>query len=125
MNWGLKILGGIALAVSSASVAHAAKVLATPPVVNGTPALQVMYCDIANLNPAPANVTIEIMDINGIVLVGPFGPILLQPEEGVAIPETTGSGAWCRFTVDGSPKKWRGVAVYDDGNDYTATVNAY
>lgn len=124
MNWGLKVLGGIALAVCSASAAHAAKVLATPPVVNGTPAFQIMYCDIANLNPTPLDVTVEIMDINGVVVVGPFTQTL-APEEGTAFPETSGVGAWCKFTVNGNPKKWRGVAVYDDGTDYTATVNAY
>ena len=124
MNWGLKVLGGIALAVCSASAAQAAKVLATAPVLNGTPVVQTMYCDIVNLNPAPTNMMLEIMDLNGTVVGGPFGPFTLQPDEGFALAEFTGTGAWCRFTVDGSPKKWRALAVYDDGTNYTAVINA-
>ena len=122
MKVGRILLVGALLATCTASAALAG-VMATAPAQQDYPTTQVLYCDIVNLNTEPKLVTVEAMDLNGIVVSGPAGPFPLAPNEGTALYSGTG-GAWCSFTVEGSAKKYRGVAVYDDGAGYTLSIPA-
>jgi hypothetical protein len=112
-----------ALALGSLPAAHAAQVLSTAPALAAYPSLQVLYCDIVNVDKVQRNVTIEIMDYFGTVITSlPNWP--LPPNNGQALGDGSGNGAWCRFTVDGSAKKFRGMAIYDNGSAYTTSVQA-
>jgi hypothetical protein len=112
-----------ALALASAPAAHAAQVLATAPGLAAYPQLQVLYCDIVNVDKVQRNVTIDIMDYFGNVILGPLTQPL-PPNNGTALGDGSGNGAWCRFTVDGSAKKFRAMAIYDNGSAYTTSVQA-
>ena len=126
MKLGRILLAGAALALCGASAAQAGtKIMATPPIPNNIPVNHTMFCDLMNFNTTPKDVTIEIMDLNGVIANGPFGPITLGPSQGIAFSNNSGTGAWCRFTVDGSTKKYRGIAIYDNGTNYTVSVPAY
>ncbi len=120
------MLAATVLAVCGSSAALAGpKVMATAPADQDSPTGQIIYCDIVNLDTQPRDVTIEVMDINGLVVSGPLGPLSYPPNTGQALAAFPGSGgAWCRFTVDGATKKFRGVAVYDDGLGYTLSIPA-
>jgi hypothetical protein len=50
--------------------------------------------------------------------------MVLLPNEGRAVGDISGGGAWCRFTVEGSTKKFRAAAIYDDGGEYTVSIPA-
>jgi hypothetical protein len=115
-------LAGLLLSVASGP-AHAG-VLATAPALAAYPALQTIYCDIVNLNTSDKNVTIDIMDYFGNV-VTTTGSFALPPSQGNALGDGTGQGTWCRFTVDGSARKYRGMAIYDNGSAYTVSVPAF
>ena len=122
------MLAGAALALSAAPVAHAgAKILATAPALSGYPNTQTLYCTLLNLNSTPAEATIDIMGYFGAVVTGftfsGVGAIL--PSQRTAVGDGSGNGAWCRFTVIGNPKKFRGAAVYDDGSGYTVGIPAF
>ncbi len=125
MKLGRILLFGAALALGGASAAQAGtKIMATPPIVTGAPVVgQTMYCDMNNLNTTDKQVTFEIMDLAGAVVSGPLS-LTLSPGTGQALGSNAATAAWCRFTVDGSPKKYRGIAIYDNGNDYTVSVPA-
>ena len=126
MKLGRILLAGAALALCGASAAQAGtKIMATPPIPNNVPVNHTMFCDIANFNTTEKMITVEIMDLNGVIVNGPFGPIPLQPGQGLAFSNNTGTGAWCRFTVDGSTKKYRALAIYDNATDYTVSIPAY
>lgn len=113
-----------ALVLGGASMAHAGpKYLVSAPAIRTTPA-QTLYCDIVNLDSSPQDIIIDVMDYNGNVTVGPL-PIQLPPNYGYYLPDTSLSGAWCRFTVNTSTKKFRAIAVYDQGTAYTVTIPAY
>ena len=100
-------------------------VLVTAPAHAGLPSHQTMFCDIVNLNTAPANVQVEIMDYSGYV-VNSFGDgVTLQPNQAIALADTSGQGGWCRFTVDGSARKYRATAMYHNGTNYTVSMPAY
>jgi hypothetical protein len=104
-----------------------AAVLSTAPARAGYPTFsgRTLYCDIRNVNSAPGIVTIEILDYPGNVLRS-FGPLTLDANEATAFSDGgTGDGVSCRFNVSGSAKRWRGVAVYDNGTDYTIAIPAY
>jgi hypothetical protein len=98
-----------------------ATVLASAP-IEGYPSDQTLSCNIVNLNIMQRTVTIELVDYLGDVLFGDtFG---LPPNHGQALASTSGSAAGCRFTVDGSARSYRAVAVYDKGGKYTTAIPA-
>jgi hypothetical protein len=115
----LKMLtAAAALALAAVPAAHAAQVLASAPALAAYPSLQTIYCDILNVDKVQRNVTVEIFDYFG----NPVGFPLTQtlpPNTGTANGDSSGNGAWCKFTVDGSAKKFRAVAIYDNGTVYT------
>jgi hypothetical protein len=86
------------------------------------PSLQTIYCDIVNLNTSPKNATIDVVDYFGNVIIS--GSFTILPSQGMAVGDPTGSGAWCRFTVDGSAKKYRAMAIYDNASAYTVSLPA-
>jgi hypothetical protein len=111
-----------ALALASAPLAPArAAILATAPAQAGA-SPQRMWCSIVNLNPAPHAVTVELMDYAGDVVN--HAGMLLLPNEGQSIGDASGNAAWCRFTVDTSPRKFRAAAIYDSGTAYTVSIPA-
>jgi hypothetical protein len=58
--------------------------------------------------------------------VQPGGTQTIQPGSGTFFGGFITAGiAWCRFTVTGSTKYLRAMAVYDDGSTYTVTLPAY
>ena len=114
-----------ALALLAAPTVHAAqKVMASAPayrLTNGE-----IYCDILNLNPIPETVNIEILGYAGNIVLS-SGPVTLPPNTGTFLGDTSSnSGAWCKFTVDGSPKKYRATAIYDNPSPgmYTSAIPA-
>jgi hypothetical protein len=114
-----------AFALGSVSTGHAVQVLSSAPALAAYPSLQTIYCDILNRDKVQRNVGIEIMDYFGNVVSSmPTQPLL--PDQGTAWGDGTGNGTWCRFTVDGSAKKFRAIAIYDKGaGGYTVTIPAY
>ena len=118
------LVGVLSLLGSPAAYAGT-KILATAPALVSYPGSgQTMRCNILNLNTKPSTVTIEALDYFGGV-VSATGPITINPQSGAEHTDTSSGGqaAWCRFTVDGSTKKYRAVATYHDAAGYT-TVHA-
>jgi hypothetical protein len=77
------------------------------------------------MNTGPGTVTIEILDYPGNA-ISSFGPLTLDGGEATAFSDGgSGDGVSCKFTVSGSSKRWRGVAVYDNDTDYTIAIPAY
>ena len=109
------------LAFVSVPVAGHAGMLYTAPAQAG-PNPEKMWCNIVNVDRTPRDVTIEILDYAGVPVNG-TGDVLL-PNETHALGDISGAGAWCRFTVEGSTKKFRAAAVYDDGSAYTVSIPA-
>jgi hypothetical protein len=109
--------------VLSTAVASQAGTLASAPALGAYPSLQIIYCDILNLNNTPKPVTIDIMDYFGNV-ISTSGSQTVLPSQGAAFGDGSGNGAWCRFTVDGSTKKYRAMAIYDNGAAYTVSIPA-
>ena len=121
-NIGRTLIAGMLLATLATS-AHAGKVLWTAPALAAYPSLQTIYCDIVNVGTTPQDVTIDILDYFG----NPVGFPLTQtlaPETGTANGDGSGSGARCRFTLTGSTKKVRAMAIYDNGSGYTVAIPA-
>ena len=117
--------GGIIAAgafLATLGTAQAGKVLWTAPADASFPGNQTIYCDAVNVGTTPQQVTFEILDNTGSVVGGPSS-IVLPPEQGNALG-SFGGGTRCRFTVSGSTKKVRAVAVYDNGSGYTLAVPA-
>jgi hypothetical protein len=110
--------------VLSTAVASQAGTLASAPALGAYPQLQTIYCDILNLNNTPKPVTIDVMDYFGIV-ISTSGSQTVLAGQGTAWGDGSGNGAWCRFTVDGSAKKYRAMAIYDNGTAYTVSIPAY
>ena len=119
---GRTLAAGVMLATLATS-AHAGKVLWTAPALGAYPTLQTIYCDVVNVGTTPQTVTIDVLDYFGNVVQGGFQQ-LLSPEQGTAVGDASGQGARCRFTVSGSTKKVRAMAVYDNGSAYTIAVPA-
>jgi hypothetical protein len=119
---GRTLAAGLLLATIATS-AHAGKVLWTAPALGAYPSTQTVYCDIVNVGTTPQDVTIDILDYFGNVVLGGFSQPL-APEQGTALGDGSGAGARCRFTVTGSTKKVRAMAVYDNGSQYTIAVPA-
>ena len=112
------IFASALLLLCGASAAHAAtKVMGVGPASRFYPAGQTLTCTILNLNTTTKTVTVEAMDYFGGVVVSGGGP--LAPNASTSISDPAGNGAWCRFTVDGSTKKYRAAALYDNGTEYT------
>lgn len=125
MKFGTILSLGAAFMLCGASTALAGpKYLMSAPALRSFPASQTLFCDLVNLDVAPQDVIFEVMDYNGTVTAGPL-PFTLAPNNGYYLPDYTGNGAWCRFTVNTSTKKFRGIAIYDDGTTYVATIPAY
>jgi hypothetical protein len=119
---GRTLAAGMLLATFATS-AHAGKVLWTAPALGAYPQNQTIYCDIVNVAPTPQSVTVEILDYFGNVVGFPLTQVL-PPEQGTANGDASGNGARCRFTVQGSTKKVRAMAIYDNGTSYTVAVPA-
>jgi hypothetical protein len=103
------------------SIAAEAGILASAP-AEGYPGTQTLSCNIVSLQTGPKEVTVEALDYDGAVLAR--DTLILSPGQGYALPSASGYAAWCRFTVGGSPKMYRAVAVYEDGDTYTAAIPA-
>ena len=98
-----------------------ATVLSSAP-IEGYPSDQTLSCNIVNLNITAEDREIELLDYSGNVIAGDtFG---LLPNHGQALASASGSAAWCRFTVDGSARSYRAVALYDKGGEYTTAMPA-
>ena len=121
---GMAALAG-ALALAGATSAHAgSKVMVTAPAMHIYPQLQTMYCDIVNVGKVPASVTVEVVDYFGNVTAGPLQQTL-PPFNGTALGDSgNDQGAFCRFTVSGSTKSFRAMAIYDNNSVYTVAVPA-
>jgi len=120
-----KSLSPLALLLALSTTGHAA-VLTTAPARAGYPSFsgRTLYCDVRNVGSGTGTVTIEILDYPGNAIAS-FGPLSLASYEGTAFSDGgTGNGVSCKFTVSGSAKRWRGVAVYDNGTDYTIAIPA-
>jgi hypothetical protein len=104
--------------------AASSKVLYTAPAQSNYPTLQTLYCDILNVSNEPMDITVEILDYSGTV-VATSGALAINPTAGTAFPDTTGAGAYCRFSISGSTRKVRAMAIYDNGAAYTTSVPAY
>ena len=120
----LRILAVSALLAGVGGPAAFGATLATAPVPNNIPMVHTVWCDITNIDGVPRDITIDVMDAFGGV-VSSSGQVPLPPSAGFAHSDTSGGAAWCRFTVSGSAKKFRALAVYDDGTHYTVSVPAY
>ena len=118
------MLSALVLAVSAPSGAHAARIMASAPAVASIPGPHTLYCDITNIGDEPASVTIEIMNFAGGVVAGP-DVITLNPNTGDFFGSAHILAAWCRFTVDGSTRDLRAMAIYDNGTHYTMSLPAY
>ena len=113
------LLAASLLSLATVPAAHAgAKVLASAPGVAYYPALQTISCNILSLNDASSTITIDVMDYSGMV-VATSGALSVPPQNTASFADGSGNGAWCRFTVDNSTKRYRAVAVYDNGVHYT------
>lgn len=116
------LLAAVLLALVNASAAQAGtKIMASGPASRLYPTLQELDCNILSANKVGTSVTIDVMDYVGNV-VTTSGPLFLSPFTGATVTDTSFDGAWCRFTVDGNPKKFRATAAYRNGTSYT-TVN--
>jgi hypothetical protein len=119
-----RLLAATAILAASAGTSQAGKVLWTAPALHMYPTNQTLYCDVVNVGTTPQDVTIEILDYYGAVTSGPVTSTL-GPEQGNALGEASPlGGARCRFTVSGSTKKVRAIAVYDNGSAYTVAFPA-
>ena len=68
--------------------------------------------------------TTEIIDINNKTIAGP-NMVTIAPNNGGFLGTADPAAAWCRFTVNGSTKNLRAMAVYDNGSGYTMSLPAY
>ena len=123
------IILSAALCIAFAPAVHAGtKIMATGPGSRSYPNFgspQKLDCNILNANKTAKPVTIEVMDYNGIV-TDTSGPLVLPPYTGATLTSVTDPyAAWCRFTVDGSPKKYRAGAAYSNATEgYTTYTPA-
>jgi hypothetical protein len=136
MKFGRILTLGAAFMWCGASAAFAGpKYIVTAPALRTVGTAQVIYCDIVNLDGVNQDVVIDVMDYNGNLVSSLLGgtPYTLAPNTGYYHPDYTGAGAWCRFTVNTSTKKFRAIAVYDagpgfvggTGDHYTMTIPGF
>lgn len=122
MKIGRLLIAGTVLAMSSVTVAHAGtRIMATAPAERTYPSDHEIDCALLNLHRVDRTVNVEIMDYFGGI-VSTSGPHLVPASQGTSWGTTSGAGAWCRFTVEGSTKKYRVAAIYSQGATYTASV---
>jgi hypothetical protein len=114
------VVGLLAFAGMPIAAAHAGMLSSAP--AQARPHPEKMWCSIVNVDRTPRHVTIDIMSYAGNAVNG--AGVLLLPNEASAVGDLTGGGAWCRFTVEGSTKKFRATAIYDDGSAYTVSIPA-
>jgi hypothetical protein len=114
----------LTLCASSVAVAGT-KIMTAGPALMSYPNFtgNTLHCNILNLYPNPRPVTIEAIDYLGTV-TDTSGPLVIAPSTGASLPVTNTQAARCRFTVDGSPKKYRAAAAYENGSRYTIVVPA-
>ena len=125
MKIGRTLLAASLLGLSIAPAAYAgSKIMASGPAARYYPNTQAMHCNILNLHDEAKPVTIDALDYSGSV-VTTSGELILPPSTGASLIASGDfdQAAVCRFSVDGSTKKYRAVATYDDGAQYT-TVHA-
>ena len=116
MKLGRSFLAGAMITLAATSAAHAGtKIMATAPANRTYPlaGTQQLNCSILNANTTAKTVTVDIMDYGGTV-VDTSGSLTLAPLTGITIGDGVGYVAWCRFTVDGSTKKYRAAAYYTE-----------
>lgn len=117
---------GAAFILCSASAALAGpKYISTAPALRTVGTTQTLHCDISNLDDDPQQVTIEGMNYAGTVVDGPYTTSI--PGGAADYLQTfAADAAWCRFTVNTSTKKFRGIAIYDNAAyGYTITIPGY
>lgn len=120
------IIVSAALIATSVPAVHAGtKIMATGPGSRFYPGEQQMDCNILNANKAAKTVIIEVMDYDGAVS-DTSGPLVLNPQAGASLTATGFlNTSWCRFTVEGSPKKYRAGAAYSNATEgYTTWTPA-
>jgi hypothetical protein len=118
------ILSAVFFAASAPAVHAGTKIMATGPGARTYPSTQQLDCNILNANKTAKTVTIDVMDYFGNVSAS-SGPLVLNPQTGASQTDTGFGGAWCRFTVDGSPKKYRAGAAYSNATEgYTTWTPA-
>jgi hypothetical protein len=106
-----------------AGTSYAATILYTAPAQAGS---YTLFCDIVNVSPstaAPKYVTIEIIDYDANV-VNSYGPFSLSSGHGEYLGDSSGNGAYCRFTVTGAKTLFRAMAIYANGSGYHVIVPA-
>jgi hypothetical protein len=98
--------------------AHAGtKTMATAPAARSYPTSQTLLCSILNLYADPKPITVEVMDYSGGVVNSIAGAV--APSGTSIVADSTGFGAWCRFTVVGNTKKYRAAALFSGAAGYT------
>jgi hypothetical protein len=98
------------------------KYIVTAPALKSVGAAQTLHCDITNLDDEPQDVRIEGMNYAGAVVDGPYDTTI-QPGQADYLQTFATDTAWCRFTVNTSVKKFRGIAIYDKFDyGYTITI---
>lgn len=114
----------LTLCASSAAVAGT-KIMSTGPAQVSYPSFlgNTLHCNILNLYTTPRPVTIEAVDYLGVV-TDTSGPLVLAPSTAATLTVVSNNTARCRFTVDGSAKKYRAAAAYENGSRYTIVVPA-
>jgi len=115
---------GIAAALCALLAAGAAQAatLYSPPVVTGDFGTT-LFCQLRNVGPTPISVTIDDLGF-GSEVMNSFSKTL-APDDGTSSSVVSGYATSCRFTVTGSAKNVRAVAVYWDGSKYTAALPAH
>jgi hypothetical protein len=108
----------LALASAAPATARAAILATAPAQSKASPGK--MWCSVLNLNTTGRVVTVELVDYAGGVVNS--AALMLLPNKGQAIGDASGGAAWCRFTVEGSSRKFRTAAVYDSGTAYTVSI---
>jgi len=116
----LRLAVGLLAFVGMPVLGHAGTLYTAPAQAGSDP--EKMWCSIVNIDRTPRFVTAEILDYAGVPVNGTSAVLL--PNEARALGDISGGGAWCRFTVEGSTKKFRAAAVYDDGSAYTVSIPA-
>lgn len=119
------VLSAILLAASAPAVHAGTKIMATGPGSRFYPQQQQMDCNILNANKSAKTVMIEVMDYDGTI-TDTSGPLVLAPQTGASLTATGFlNTSWCRFTVEGSPKKYRAGAAYSNATEgYTTWTPA-
>ena len=114
----------LAIVLPGTTAAYAGtSILATAPasaIVSG--AQQQMWCNLVNLDTSAQTVTTSVLDFDGTLLA--ITQVTVEPNQGTYLPDGSGQGAWCKFTVNTSPKKFRAMAIYSGAHGYTASVPA-